>query len=139
MYFRDAKVGDRVWSMKWGWGDIRKINYEYSTVDYQSFKNNLLYKFNWDGRENSEDTSPTLFWDEVKIVPPPKPKSKVKKVIGGWTCYYKPCGKDGEDKWPPRFSSVWDDRRSVANFIINNGYILLGEPIYIHHEYEVEE
>jgi hypothetical protein len=77
--FNNAQTGDRVWSIRHGWG----------TVTYLS-DHKIFVKFkdlNWDcvfticGKYDDEDLYPTLFWDEVKIDIPLKP-IKMKRVNG---------------------------------------------------------
>lgn len=74
--FDDAKVGTRLWSEGKGWGKI--IEDDGTRLTFK-IKFELL-KVNWDTawftKEGVEegDINPTLFWDEVKIVPPERPK-----------------------------------------------------------------
>ncbi|MFA5453578.1 MAG: hypothetical protein WC248_08405 [Candidatus Methanomethylophilaceae archaeon] len=82
--FRDAKVGDRVWDLRYGWGVV----IDTSDGDLNaSFMNNKIDRgYYFDGRHLSCDVTPTLFWDEIKIIPPPRPNRKVKKTF--WVCFY---------------------------------------------------
>lgn len=71
--FRNAKVGDRVWSFANNWGTIKKIEL---TSDYPitiKFDNNITMSYTSDGRCNEYNVSPTLFWDEIKFDIPEKP------------------------------------------------------------------
>lgn len=73
--FDDAKVGDRVWGIDCGLGTIDQIfpSGEYPVVvDFDLPMRCASYTF--DGLRRGNDINPTLFWDEVKIVPPERPK-----------------------------------------------------------------
>jgi hypothetical protein len=69
--FESAKVGDRVWSMRHGWGVVTHIG---DNKIYTRFENQI-----WDcvfticGRFSAEDLNPTLFWNELKFDIPQKP------------------------------------------------------------------
>jgi hypothetical protein len=81
--FRDAKVGDRVWDITSGWGKINNIiswPTEYPVVVVFG-EDEFPYSYTYQGRMTTSDINPSLFWDEVKIIPPPKPKQKVKKTL----------------------------------------------------------
>lgn len=68
--FDDAKVGDKVWDVRWGWGKIKcRTGLRFDVL----FNNGQRFSFWVDGKYSTEDASPTLFWDEVKIVAPEKP------------------------------------------------------------------
>ena len=71
--FETAKVGDRVWSMKDGWGVVHSIEpshcYPVSVV-YPCRKRRL---FTSGGLYDKTDIIQTLFWDEVVIEAPKKP------------------------------------------------------------------
>lgn len=70
--FKDAKVGDRVWSVRFGWGEVVALH---TGVPYpiQARFVNFTHRYSYNG-VYIDDGLPTLFWDEVKIIPPPKPK-----------------------------------------------------------------
>ena len=74
--FHDAKVGDRVWSIEFGWGKITDISIDKLLV---CFKGNSSVAYHHTGQYFYANANPTLFWDEVTITPPPKPKCKVQK------------------------------------------------------------
>lgn len=76
--FHDAEVGDRVWSSVHGWGEVVGIgNVELMPSIKVRFKLCTACWFTLDGRSNVTQNR-TLFWDEILMVPPPKPKKKVK-------------------------------------------------------------
>jgi hypothetical protein len=77
--FKDVKVGDKVWSVVNGWGKV------YYIYDHNNFNTYIKVEFRdcytcYDVNGKAEfNEMPSLFWDEVKIEAPPKPKKKIKK------------------------------------------------------------
>lgn len=76
--FSDAKIGDRVWDIKYKWGTIEKITSQLIYVEFDILKESnsfyIIYYFN--GKENGyigEKFGQTLFWDEIKFEIPEKP------------------------------------------------------------------
>ena len=66
--FETAKVDDRVFDIKHGWGLISKVfpkNMRPITVQFSKYDRS--YMFN--GKYLETDINQVLFWDEVKIVP----------------------------------------------------------------------
>lgn len=81
--FAGIKVGDRVWSVVYGWGEVTNIHENYFPIEV---------RFDSGGRDqylttgvSEEDQLQTLFWDEVKITPPPKPKRMCSVKMDGYT------------------------------------------------------
>ena len=86
--FENAKVGDKVYWLTLGmWGEVvniipayreeRQLEVRFADAGRVSF-----YWFTRSCRSGRIVGEPqTLFWDEVKIVPPPRPKRMVKKEI----------------------------------------------------------
>ena len=71
--FEDAKVGDRVFHYKYGWKTISHIKEENNypiIVDHD-------FSYTYNGFAEKTDSNPSIFWDEVKIVPPSKPLPKL--------------------------------------------------------------
>ena len=71
--FENAKVGDRVYHYRYGWSTITNIKKESNypiIIDYD-------FSFTYEGFADKSDKNRTLFWDEVKIVPPSKPLPKL--------------------------------------------------------------
>lgn len=87
--FRNAKVGDRVWSIRFGWGKITEVlpRELYSIV---AGFNNTSSSFTFDGKYDSTDINPELFWNEFKIPPEafvkPQPKLEVDTKVWVWEC-----------------------------------------------------
>ena len=76
----EVKAGSRLWSMAKG-----------RFVVIESVAGNIMFPIedineSWtaDGRLRS-DCARDLYWDEVKIIPPPKPKRKVTREVVKWT------------------------------------------------------
>ena len=88
----DAIVGDKVWDVQRGWGNIIEIDptsYYPIVVRFVYENHDEVDTYMFDGRSKEIHKNPTLFWDEIKITPPPRPKRKVKKSIEGWANVYK--------------------------------------------------
>lgn len=80
--FKDAKIGDKVWSFHYGWGVVRSK--ENNTLEI--FFEVGIVRFYWDdGRANSLDKNPDLFWDEIKYKIPQKPIKSVS--VSGWAVF----------------------------------------------------
>jgi hypothetical protein len=77
--FKNAQPGDRVWSMRHGWGTIQTINDHNIFVKFANQNFNCIYTIC--GKFSPEDLNPSLFWDEVKIDIPRKP-IKMKLIHG---------------------------------------------------------
>lgn len=74
--FSDVKVGDKVWDFISGWGAVIGKDPLSFKVNY-GFYNKI---YNYDGKIRS-CINRTLFWDEVKITAPPKPKKLVTNSV----------------------------------------------------------
>ena len=66
-----VEVGDRVWSLEYGWGEVIKI--------YPEEKYPVLVRFEAQSLRIFFDPSEvqTLFWQPVEITPPPKPEPEI--------------------------------------------------------------
>lgn len=135
--FRDAKIGDRVWSIEFGWGHVYEIDNRDPTgrpliVQFATRREQYCS----DGRRfNRGCRYPGLYWDEVKIAPPPKPKRKVKKVAEGYLQITEYRTHDNTAFW---VSNLFETKQDAISHAKNTGS-LAGDPIFIRHEYEVEE
>lgn len=123
--FADVKVGDRVWSVLCGWGVVVDIDTSHYPVDV-NFDAGSCDCFTFEGKQEIRDTSPALFWDEIKIVPPPRPKRKVTKTLEGWINLY-PGGSTSGNLHPTE---------SVADQKADPGRIAC---VHVTGTYEVEE
>lgn len=79
-YFDGIKVGDRVFHVINGWGTVVAIDKSTLPVNVD-FDNDIQWDFTLDGKSHENDFGQSLFWDEVKITPPPRPKHKEKKKL----------------------------------------------------------
>ena len=68
----EIKPGDRVWHILQGWKTVSRI-----VPDAAYPIRTGGYSLNSDGYESDTDKSPSIFWDEVHITPPPKPKPEI--------------------------------------------------------------
>ena len=87
--FSTVKVGDRLWSSLCGWGVV--IDTCRMPIIIRSELTNDIHSFTKDGKFYINGLQ-CLFWDEVKIVPPPKPKEKVILVMEHLKWYECSCG-----------------------------------------------
>ena len=74
--FRDAKVGDEVWSAEDGCGIIVEAiasNIYPLTVQFDHCKT----RFTLEGKRCISSKNPTLFWGEIKFEVPKKPKNSL--------------------------------------------------------------
>lgn len=130
--FSNAEVGDRVWELKKGWGTIYAIlpNILPNTMNSYSIEvrhdNGSIETYTISGLRQKYDITQSLFWDEVKITPPSRPKRKVKKVYEAWVNIYS----DG--LIIHRYSSE-EEADNCA------GRSRIGKAYHVIHEYEVEE
>ena len=86
-YLEGIKVGDKVWEYTSGWGEVSQVYTGDSGYPIKvRFGDGYYGDYDLNGR-NYSDRGPVLFWDEVKIVPPPRPKRKVKRKF--WVNVYQ--------------------------------------------------
>ena len=99
--FTNIKIGDRVWSINYGWGSVVSTE---SIIFAVLHKTNTVW-YHYNGMENYPMTGivPTLFWDEIHITPPPRPAAPVTHTIERWVNLY------------PSFTSVPYDTEEDAN------------------------
>lgn len=73
--FSGCKVGDKVFDVGFGWGTIVVIKGDELFPILVDFDNNAVgaLTYTTDGKHSCGQPYPTLFWDEVKIVPPERP------------------------------------------------------------------
>ena len=97
--FETAKVGDRVWCVKAGWGEILDIDSLPSYPILVEFSDDEYKTYTAEGFHVLGDVSQTLFWDEVKFKAPTKPISylPVDTKVLVWN-------KDGDVKCKRHFS-----------------------------------
>lgn len=71
--FETAKVGDKVWSIERGWGEILSLTEGVIYPLAVGFPNENPLSFTLGGKRLLTQKYQTLFWDEVKIDAPAKP------------------------------------------------------------------
>ena len=82
-YFDGIKVGDTVWSVEYGWGKVIELSNEYFEkrikVSFEDAK--AIQSYTYDGIRTlvADGAKQTLFWDEIEIEPPQRPKIELKK------------------------------------------------------------
>ena len=106
-YFDNVKLGYRVWSFEYSWGTVIKLENCYFVVNFDN-KDIGSVRYTFDGKKFGDSTASinrTLFWDEVKIEIPEKPKIELKEkeyfidFAHGWKlCPYCVKHTDGYDK-----------------------------------------
>ena len=80
--FENAKVGDRVWSPLFGWGKITDKCGD--SIDVKPISGIGLFSFFTNGMYFANGVQQTLFWSEVNITAPERPKRKVVKTVEAW-------------------------------------------------------
>lgn len=124
--FENAKVGDRVWDLRHGWGTVNSRQDNAPCPLSVWFDAGNCLGFSFDGHSYSQKR--TLFWDEIKFEAPPRPARKIKKVVEGWVNVY------ADKSIGVILHRTIDHARGIRR-----DRIALGEPLFIRHEYEVEE
>jgi hypothetical protein len=85
--FEKARVGDKVFSHTFGWGVIEYINSNDNLYPiYVNFHDvvGLICRYSFKGYYDSDSGMQSLFWDEVVIEAPKKPKKYINiKVVNG--------------------------------------------------------
>lgn len=79
--FEDVKVGDRVYSLRFGWGSVSSFCYTGSDTFYVNFDNVSVGNYLRTGFiYGLLDLNRDLYWDIPQVIVPEKPKKKVKKT-----------------------------------------------------------
>jgi hypothetical protein len=82
--FENVQVGDKVWSIADGWGEVYAHYKEELRPLCVSFPHGFAY-FTYDGRYDESTLYSILFWDEVKFE---TPKRKITKTFEGYVNIY---------------------------------------------------
>jgi len=77
-YFDDIQIGDKVWSIEHGWGEVDEIYDNKFVVYFGGLTGARVYDYNGHDFYHSQ-INQTLFWDEIKFEKPKKPKIKLKE------------------------------------------------------------
>ena len=115
--FADVKVGDRVWSINHGWAQVGAIGEVIGfRVEFDSDITEQSHKwYDHKGRGvHNPDVAPTLFWDEITITPPEKPKREVTHTIERWVNVY-PSGTAGVYHDTKQQAKAYSERNGVIH------------------------
>jgi hypothetical protein len=85
--FENARVGDAVWYEGLGWGEVSDIDEERKLPLVVEFEQGTIRFFSLNGVKQG-DINQTLFWDEIPIIAPPRPKRMVTKTVEVWMNVY---------------------------------------------------
>lgn len=107
MKFTNAKVGEMVYSLRFGGGKITEINQD-KTFPIVAFFDCGTREFNFSGLYIETDKNPDLYWSKPEIIEPKRP---IEKVIEGFVNWY------GEDDY--KFHPTEDQAIRSANVIKN--------------------
>ena len=82
--FKNAKIGDRLYSLRFGWVEVLSVNYGYPYVTNHilcsdTHKETICWRA--DGRLYEQDVTQDLYWGKPEIIAPEKPKRKVKAYL----------------------------------------------------------
>jgi len=105
--FRDVKVGDRVWDIRFGYGRVHLIDPCSAWPIKVEFSGDASDSYTYAGKQVTEDINPTLFWDEIVIKVPEKPVRLVERTFEGWVNLY--------DEMQPYFHPNQDRATGSAN------------------------
>lgn len=133
-YFEGVWIGDKVYSITWGEGNVVAFTKD-KDIDYP-----IVVKFKLkEGLENftiggvyNRNCPQSLFWSRPEFKIPGKPKRKVKKIIEGYVNNYPDSIDDGFYTVTRRVYSTKEE----ANTSRLDGR--LGEAQFIRHVYEIE-
>ena len=82
--FTKEDIGKKVYCIRNGWGIMKALTGGTKYPFIARFARNgegWTEAYTAEGCYMTGDENPILFWDEVKIIPPPRPKQKTKKEI----------------------------------------------------------
>lgn len=124
--FELARVGDRVWDIRLGWGVVHHINTNNVYPVAVSFPNGDRLLYTTEGFHDTSHVTQSLFWDEVVIEAPqkPLPKLEVDTKVLVWNSntikhkrhfsHFSPTGRivcfyDGMTSWTTESTTEWED------------------------------
>ena len=80
--FSEVKVGDQLYSLRHGYVPVEVIlttNHPYNLI--MKVHGCVSEAYTMDGKRNTDDDFPDLYWDKPEIIAPEKPKKKVKAYL----------------------------------------------------------
>lgn len=120
-----VRVGDKLWdAAEEEWVEVTSIGSATYPIVVRN-KNGHFTACTLSGLVCTDSGTPRYYWDKVKIIPPPRPKRKVKKTVELWVNVYN--------------LDICAAHKSKEDADINASKDRLGEAHHIIHEYEVEE
>lgn len=121
-----VRVGDKLWDAAEGeWVEVISINGSATYPIAVKNENRYINGCTMSGCSWLDGGVPRYYWDKVEIIPPPRPKRKVKKTVELWANIY-----------PNGGMLTWDTKKDADSNASSNR---LGEAHHIIHEYEAEE
>lgn len=80
--FSKAKIGDRVYHLNYGYGNIDRVKFGSTLPIRVTFTTvNIPRWFTTNGKTHSKDETPMIYWDKPEIIAPPEP-ARYKNVNG---------------------------------------------------------
>lgn len=129
--FSNVEYRDKVFSVLNGWGEVKRIDDRDVYCIRIDFENRQSIWIDVNGYTSKADVNPSVFWDEVVIVPPPKPKRKVEKIIEKWLNFYF------TDDNRKTYSHSYETKEKADEMCDKK--TRLGEACHVIHKYTVEE
>lgn len=123
LMFADAQKGDRVYSLRKGWGEILSTNYSLDFPLLVGLDCSLVRTFTRDGKWSENDKSPELYWGKPEIIAPPAPERPVEadsRLWGALPDKITAVAKDADGLWfgyegdPEVESDVWGGPRCIG-------------------------
>lgn len=84
LHGEEIRVGDRVWSIPLGWGEVTELDENNSDYPICVKFEGGSRLFTDDGKLYKKDENPILFWQPIEFEIPKKPKKKEK--AWQWIC-----------------------------------------------------
>ena len=104
--FSNAKVGDKVYDIRYGWVEINEIYdglYYPIAVKYED----ITVTYTKSGYYSATQDFPMLYWDKPEIIAPPKPLPDLKIDTPILV-------KDEEDtEWSKRYFAGWSEKGKI--------------------------
>jgi len=106
--FENVQVGDKVYTIGLGWGKVVSVSYtmDMRPLQFVVYFDSISLVFNTLGQQISRDvttTKQTVFWDEIIVTAPPKPRiipaKDVLVACDGYLRYSAGAINDSGDLW----------------------------------------
>lgn len=132
--FSNVKINDEVFHLCYGKCvviAVPKKEHDYFSITCIDAIGKFDIRLTVTGRRNESDLNPCVFWDEVIITPPPKPKRKIEKIAEWWLNVYKDDETNNLFFYDYKTKQNADEKADKKN--------RLGEAYHVIHKYTVEE